>query len=197
MFVDSLFSEGFQLVESKRTLKTGSWQSEPHLEKQGVGDQVPTGPMSGFCPGRLGALEVERRIGAEAGAWGERGWWRRPDVQSPVASSVGGAGCVLSRREGRVSCPIGGVGWWLKRVRGSEAVCQVANSHRFGWRGLSANEVRGSLRSRGGSWCWGVSVGVGFGCGVARFWGKLLCLGAIRGGVVVWASGPPLTPAST
>jgi hypothetical protein len=59
----------------------------------------------------------------------------RPDVQSQVAGSVGGAGCVLSGREGRVSCLIGAVGWCLRRVRALEAVCQVANSQRFGWRG--------------------------------------------------------------
>jgi hypothetical protein len=78
----------------------------------------------------------------------------------------------------------------LKRVRDSETARWVSNSHRFGWRGLSANEVRGSLRSRGGSWCWGVSVGVGFGCGVARLWGKLLCPGAGRGGGAGWGLGP-------
>jgi hypothetical protein len=110
MLVGLLFSEGFQLVESKRTLKTGSWQSEPHLEKQGVGDQVPTEPMSRFCPGQLGALEVERWIGMQAGAWGEKSLCRRPGAQSQVAGAGGGAGCVLSRREGRMSCPIGAVG---------------------------------------------------------------------------------------
>jgi hypothetical protein len=121
MFVDPLFSEGFQLVESKRTLKTGSWQSEPHLEKQSVGDQVPTGPMSRFCPGRLGALEVERWIGTEAGAWGGKSLRRRSGVLSKVVDSGGGAGCVLSGREGRVSCSTGGMGWCLRRVRALEA----------------------------------------------------------------------------
>jgi hypothetical protein len=166
-------------------LKTGSWQSEPHLEKQGVGDQVPTGPMSRCCPGRLGALEVERWIGAEAGAWGGKSLRWRSGVLSQVVGSGGVTDCVLLEREGRVSCSIGAVGWWLKRVRVSETAGQVANSHRFGWRGLSANEVRGSLRSRGGSWCWGVSVGVGFGCGAPRFWGKLLC----RRGWLRWQGG--------
>jgi hypothetical protein len=104
-------------------LKTGGWQSEPQLEKQGVGDQVPTGPMSRFCPGRLGALEVERHVGAKAGLWVVRGLRRRTGVLSPVAGAGGVTGCVLSRREGRVSCSIGAVGWWLKRVRDSEAAC--------------------------------------------------------------------------
>jgi hypothetical protein len=85
--------------------------------------------------GRLGALEVERRIGAEAGARGEKSLWGRPGAQSLVVDAGGGAGCVLSGREGRVSCPIGGVGWWLRRVRVSETARQVANSYRFGWCG--------------------------------------------------------------
>jgi hypothetical protein len=101
-------------------LKRGGWQSEPHLEKWGVGDQVPTEPMSRCCPGRLGTLEVERRIGAEAGAWGGKSLRRRFGFLSPVAGFVGGAGCVLSGREGRTSCATGDVGWWLRRVRGSE-----------------------------------------------------------------------------
>jgi hypothetical protein len=65
-----------------------------------------------------GALwRLNAALGAEAGAWVEREWRMRPDVQSPVAGSVGGAGCVLSGREGRESCSIGGVGWCLRRVR--------------------------------------------------------------------------------
>jgi hypothetical protein len=146
--------------------------------------------MSGFCPGRLGALEIERRIGAEAGARGENSLWGRSGVCSSVAGAGGGTGCVYSGHEGRMSCLIGAVGWWLKRVRALEAACRVANSHRFGWRGLSANEVRDSLRSRSGSWCRGVSVGVGFGCGLPRFWGKLLCPVVGRGGGPGRALGP-------
>jgi hypothetical protein len=55
---------------------------------------------------------------------------------------------------------------------------------------LSANEVSDLFRSSGGSWCRGVSVGVGLGCGVARLWGKLLCAVAVRGGRAVWGLGP-------
>jgi hypothetical protein len=113
-------------------LQRDDWQSEPQLEKQGVGDQVPTGPMSRFCPGRLACFEVERRVGAEAGAWGEKSLCRRPGAQSPVVGAGGVTDCVFSGREGRVSCSIGGVGWWLKRVRVSEAAGQASNSHRFG-----------------------------------------------------------------
>jgi hypothetical protein len=178
-------------------LKTGGWQSEPHLEKQGVGDQVPTGPMSRFCPGRLGALEVERRIGAEAGAWGERGWCRRPGAQSLVVDAGGGAGCVLSGREGRVSCPTGGGGWCSKRVRVSEAACRVANSHRFGWcsslvAGLAVSFVISvgcdavACRSEL------VSGAASLGCGVSR-----LSPGQF---VVAWRvgrRGPALTPRSS
>jgi hypothetical protein len=91
--------------------------------------------MSGFCPGRLGAFEVERHVGAKAGARGEKSLCRRPGAQSLVVGAGGGADCVLSRREGRESCSIGAVGWWLKRVRVSEAAHQVSNSQRFGWRG--------------------------------------------------------------
>jgi hypothetical protein len=90
--------------------------------------------MSRCCPGRLGALEVERRIGAEAGAWGGKSSRRRFGFLSQVVGAGGVADCVLLEREGRVSCAIGGVGWWLKRVRALEAACRVANSHRFGWR---------------------------------------------------------------
>jgi hypothetical protein len=116
-------------------LQRGSWQSDPHLEKQGVGDQVPTGPMSRFCPGRLGALEVERRIGAKAGAWGGKSLRWRFGFLSQVAGAGGVADCVLSGREVRTSCATGDVGWCLRRVRVSEAARQVSNSQRFGWRG--------------------------------------------------------------
>jgi hypothetical protein len=53
----------------------------------------------------------------------------------------------------------------------------------------SGREVSGPFRSSGESWCWGVSVGISFGCGASRFWGKLLCPGAVRGGRAGWASG--------
>jgi hypothetical protein len=108
----------------------------------------------------------------------------RPDVQSPVVGSGGGADCVLLGREGRMSCPIGAVGWWLKRVRALEAAYQVSNSQRLRWCGFPIGEVSGSLRSRGGSWCRGVSVGVGLGCGGPCFWGKSLVAGAGCG--VAW-----------
>jgi hypothetical protein len=197
MFVDSLFSEGFQLVESKRTLKTGSWQSEPHLEKQGVGDQVPTEPMSRFCPGQLGALEVERRIGVKAGAWVGKSSGRRFGFLSLVADACGGAGCVLLEREGRVSCSIGGVGWCLKRVRGSETARWVSNSQRFGWRsslvaglavsfvvsvGCDAVACRSEL----------VSGAASLGCGVSCFVPGLV---VVAGRVGRW--GPALTPRSS
>jgi hypothetical protein len=145
--------------------------------------------VSKQSPGRLGALEIERRIGVKAGAWVGKSSGRRFGFLSLVADACGGAGCVLSGREGRVSCAIGAVGWWLKRVRVSETARWVSNSQRFGWRGLSANEVSGPLRSRGGSWRWGVSVGVGFGCGAPWFWGKLLCPGAGRGSGAGWGLG--------
>jgi hypothetical protein len=145
---------------------------------------------SQHCPGRLGDFGVERHVGVEAGARGEKSLCRHPGVLSQVAGSGGGAGSVLSRREGRVSCSTGGMGWCLRRVRALEAARQVSNSHRFGWRGLSANEVRGSLRSRGGSWCRGMSVGIGFGCGAPWFWGKLLSPVAGRGGGAGRALGP-------
>jgi hypothetical protein len=109
-------------------VKAFSWQVEGHLEKRNVGSNALAVSGSQCCPGRLGAFEIERLIGAETGAWVERGWRMRPDVQSPVAGSVGGAGCMLSWREGRESCSIGGVGWWLKRVRALEAAYQVSNS---------------------------------------------------------------------
>jgi hypothetical protein len=82
------------------------------------------------------------------------------------------------------------VGWWLKRVRAFEAAYQVSNSQRLRWCGFPVGEVSGSLRSRGGSWCRGVSVGVGFRCGVTRLWGKLLCAVVGRGGVAGWGLGP-------
>jgi hypothetical protein len=156
-----------------------------HLEKQGVGAQASAVPVSRRSPGRLGALEVERRIGAEAGAWGGKSLRSRTGFCSQVAGAGGVAGCVLSRREGRMSCPMGGVGRCLRRVRASETTRQASNSQRLGWRGLSVNEVSGPVRGRGGSWCWGVSVGIGFGCGLPRFWGKLLC----RRGWLRWQGG--------
>jgi hypothetical protein len=97
--------------------------------------------VSKRSPGRLGALEIERWIEMQAGAWGGKSLRWRSGVQSPVAGSVGGAGCVLSGREGRVSCAIGGVGWCLRRVRAFEAACRVANSHRFGWRSSLVAEL--------------------------------------------------------
>jgi hypothetical protein len=111
----------------------------------------------------------------------------RPDVQSPVAGSVGGAGCMLSRREGRVSCSIGGVGWCLRRVRASETARQVSNSQRLGWRGGLATRlvvrfavvvgcgagacrselVSGAARRGFGVSCFVVGVGCGGGAGCA------------------------------
>jgi hypothetical protein len=98
-----------------------SWRVEGYLEKRSVGSNALAVSGSQRSPGRLGTLEVERRIGAEAGAWGEKSLWGRPGAQSLVVDAGGGAGCVLSRRVGRVSCAIGGVGWWLRRVRALEA----------------------------------------------------------------------------
>jgi hypothetical protein len=49
----------------------------------------------------------------------------------------------------------------------------------------SGSQVSGPVRSSGGSWCRGVSVGVGLGCGAPRFWGKLLC----RRGGLRWRGG--------
>jgi hypothetical protein len=123
MFVDSLFSE------------VVTWPVAAHVEKQGFGAQGWRFSALARCRGRWGALEVERRIGAEAGAWGEKSLWGLPGAQSLVVDAGGGAGCVLSGREGRVSCAIGAVGWWLKWVRVSETACRVSNSHRFGWCG--------------------------------------------------------------
>jgi hypothetical protein len=80
----------------------------------------------------LGAFEVERRIGAQAGAWGVKGLRSRTGFCSQIAGAGGVADCVPSGREGRTSCAIGDVGWCLRRVRASETVCQVANSQRFG-----------------------------------------------------------------
>jgi hypothetical protein len=51
-------------------------------------------------------------------------------------------------------------------------------------------DVGGSIRGSGRLWCRGVKAGVGFGCGVARFWGKLLCPGVGRGGGAGWGLGP-------
>jgi hypothetical protein len=178
MFVDPLFSE------------VVTWPVAAHVEKQGFGAQGWRFSALARCRGRLGALEIERLIGAEAGAWGGKSSRRRFGFLSQVVGSGGVTDCVLSRREGRVSCAIGGVGWWLKRVRVSEIARQVSNSQWFGWRGLSANEVSGPLRSSGGSWCRGVSVGIGLGCGLLRFWGKLLCAVAGRGGGASQALGP-------
>jgi hypothetical protein len=75
-------------------------------------------------------------------------------------------------------------------VRALEAAYQVSNSQRLRWCGFPVGEVSGSLRSRGGLWCRGVSVGVGFGCGAPWLWGKLLCPGAGRGGRAGWGLGP-------
>jgi hypothetical protein len=36
---------------------------------------------------------------------------------------------------------MGGVGWWLKRVRDLKAACQASNSHRFGWRSSLVAEL--------------------------------------------------------
>jgi hypothetical protein len=88
--------------------------------------------VSRRSPGRLGALEIERHIGAEAGAWGVKGLRSRTGFCSQIAGAGGVADCVLLEREGRVSCSIGAVGWWLKRMRVSETAGQVANSQRFG-----------------------------------------------------------------
>jgi hypothetical protein len=112
-----------------------------HLEKQSVGAQASAVSVSKRSPGRLGAFEVERLIGAEAGAWGGKSLQSRFGFLSQLAGAGGGAGCVLSKREGRVSCSIGGVGWWLKRVRVSEIACQDSNSHRLGWRGGPATRL--------------------------------------------------------
>jgi hypothetical protein len=165
-----------------------SWRVEGCLEKWSVGANALAVSGSQRSPGRLGALGVERRIGAEAGAWGEKSLWGRPGAQSPVVDAGGVADCVLLGREDRVSCAIGGVGWCLKRVRVSEIAHQVSNSQWFGWRDLSANVVSGPLRSSGGTWCRGVSGGVGFGCGGLWFWGKSLVVGLVCGGVAVWAA---------
>jgi hypothetical protein len=97
--------------------------------------------MSRCCPGRLGALEVERHVGAEAGAWGGKSSRRRFGFLSQVAGSGGVADCVLLEREGHVSWLTGGVGWCLKRVRVSETARQVSNSHRFGWYGSLVAEL--------------------------------------------------------
>jgi hypothetical protein len=62
----------------------------------------------------------------------------------------------------------------------------------------SGREVSGPVRSRGGLWCWGVSVGVGFRCGGPCFWGKSLVAGVscgVAGQVGGW--GPALTPRSS
>jgi hypothetical protein len=91
-------------------------------------------PVSRRSPGRLGALEIERWIEMQAGAWGGKSLRWRSGVLSPVVGAGGVAGCLLLWRVGRESCSIGGVGWCLKRVRGSETVGQASNSHRFGWR---------------------------------------------------------------
>jgi hypothetical protein len=127
-----------------------TWPVAAHLEKRSVGAQVSAVSASQCCPGRLGALEVERRIGAQAGAWGVKGLRSRTGFCSQIAGAGGVADCVLSRREGRVSCSIGGVGWWLKRVRVLEAAYQVSNSQRLRWCGFPVGEVSGLLRSRGG-----------------------------------------------
>jgi hypothetical protein len=111
MLVVSLFREGFQLVDRNAPCKevvgrvnrnSKSRASEPKSWRF----QCPSGVLVGWAPWRTFAA-LGRRL-----ELGSRGGGRmRPDVQSPVAGSVGGAGCVLSGREGRVSCSIGAVGW--------------------------------------------------------------------------------------
>jgi hypothetical protein len=154
-------------------LETGSWQSEPHLEKQGVGAKALAVSASKCCPGWLGALEVERRIGAKAGAWGGKSSRRRFGFLSQVAGSGGVANCVLLEREGRVSWLTGGVGWCLRRVRALETACRVANSHRFGWRGGLATRLvvrfaavvgRGAGACRSGLVLAAASLGFGVSC---------------------------------
>jgi hypothetical protein len=100
-----------------------SWRVEGYLEKRSVGSNALAVSGSQRSPGRLSVCAVERRVGAVAGAWGGKSSRRRFGFLLPVAGAGGGAGCVLSWREGRVSCSTGGVGWCLKRVRVSEAAC--------------------------------------------------------------------------
>jgi hypothetical protein len=54
----------------------------------------------------------------------------------------------------------------------------------------SGSQVSGPVCSRGGLWCRGVSVEVGFGCGGLWFWGKLLCAVVGRGSGAGWGLGP-------
>jgi hypothetical protein len=60
-----------------------------YVEKQSVGSNALAVSGSQRSPGRLGTLEVERRVGAEAGAWGEKSLCRRPGAQSQVAGAGG------------------------------------------------------------------------------------------------------------
>jgi hypothetical protein len=172
-------------------LKTGGWQSESHLEKQGVGAKALAVSASKCCPGRLGALMVECQIGAEAGAWGERGWWRRSGAQSQVAGAGAAADSVFSQREGRVSCSTGAVGWCLRRVRVSEAARRASNSHRFGWCGSLVTRLVARFAvvvGRGVGACRSelVVAAAALGFGVSRLVARV----GRGGGVVVWASGP-------
>jgi hypothetical protein len=153
--------------------------------------------MSRFCPGRLGAFEVERRIGAQAGAWGVKGLRSRTGFCSQVVGSGGVTDCVLAEREGRVSCPIGAVGWWLKWVRAFEIACQASNSHRFGWCGsLVARLVAlfAAVVGRGVGACRSelVSGAAALGFGVSCFVSGQFVLAWQVGG---W--GPALTPRSS
>jgi hypothetical protein len=141
------------------------------------------------CPGRLGTLEVECRVGAEAGARGGKSLRRRFGFLSQVVGSGGVADCVLSRREGRVSCPIGAVGWCSKRVRALEAAGQDSNSHRLGWRDGPATRLvvrcaavvgRGVEVCRSGLVSGAALQGFGVSCFVA---------GAVRGGGAGWGLG--------
>jgi hypothetical protein len=185
MFVDSLFSE------------VVTWPVAAHVEKQGFGAQGWRFSALARCRGRWGALEVERRIGAEAGAWGGKSSRRRFGFLSQVVGAGGVAGCVPSGREGRVSCPIGGVGWWLRRVRVSETARRASNSHRFGWRGGPATRLvarfavvvgRGVGACRSGLVSGAAPLDFGVSCFVPG-------LVAVVWRVVRW--GPALTPRSS
>jgi hypothetical protein len=115
------------LGRSRRTLKSKA------LERRAGGFRRWRVVVAGGALWRSNAA-----LGAEAGAWGGKSSRRRFGFLSPVAGSGGDAGCVYLGREGRESCAISGVGWCLRRVRGSETACQASNSQRFGWCGSLA-----------------------------------------------------------
>jgi hypothetical protein len=54
----------------------------------------------------------------------------------------------------------------------------------------SGSQVSAPVRSSGGAWCRGVSVGIGLGCCGLWFWGKLLCPVVGRGGGAGWGLVP-------